>query len=103
MDVSVKRGRVIGHLDPDVPGVHFSLALERFLDLRLYPLSADRRIDPALAGNADDTANVADHPLYLTPLVAILDLALAPHPAALPPDSDLTLSTPGILPPPLHA
>src|SRR5260370_39456940 len=96
MDVSVERGCVIGHLDPDVPGVHFSLALERFLDLRLYPLSADRRIDRDLAGDADDTANVADHPLYLTPLVVILDLALERHPAALDPVVDLALRDLGI-------
>src|SRR5260221_2914186 len=89
MDVSVERGRVVGYLDPDVPGVHFSLALERFLDLRLHPLSADRRIDRDVAGNADNAANVADHPLYLTPLVVILDLARERHPAALDPGVDL--------------
>src|SRR5258708_7111902 len=96
MDVSVERGCVIGHLDPDMPGVHLCLALERFLDLRLYPLSADRRIDRDVAGDADDTANVADHPLYLTPLVVILDLALERHPAALDPGMDLALRDLGI-------
>src|SRR5258708_36340418 len=96
MDVSVERGRVIGHLDPDVPGVHFSLALERFLDLRLHPLSADRRIDRDVVGDADNTANVTDHPLYLTPLVVILDLALECHPAALDPGMDLALRDLGI-------
>src|SRR5258707_13057833 len=96
MDVSVERGCVIGHLDPDVPGVHFSLALERFLDLRLHPLSADRRIDRDVVGDADDTTNVADHPLYLTPLEVILDLARERHPAALDTGVDLPLRDLGI-------
>ncbi len=94
--MSVERGCVIGHLDPDVPGVHLSLALECFLDLRLDPLSADRGIERDVVGDADDAANVADHPLYLVPLVVILDLALQRHPAALNPGMDLALRDLGI-------
>jgi hypothetical protein len=74
LDVSVQGRGVVVHLDPDLPGIHFRLAPECFLDLGLNRAGASRWRGSDVVGDADRAADVADHALDLAALILVVRL-----------------------------
>src|SRR5579875_1364330 len=85
MHVPVQPRGVVGHVDPDVPGVDLRLALESLLDDGLDALRAGGRADGDGVRDPDDPTDLADHPLDLPALEFVVHLAIQRHPAVLDP------------------